>query len=114
MIGITESPEGVALALVQFIVQRAASSTDHRLCRVALSGGSTPRRLYEMLARPPWRDQVDWARIEVFWSDERCVPPDDPASNYRMAREALLEQVPIHPAHIHRILGSVYNQAEPS
>jgi len=74
---------------------------------LALSGGSTPRRLYELLAREPWARRIDWSRVHVFWGDERCVPPDHPQSNYRMAREALLDRVPIPPANIHRILGEV-------
>jgi 6-phosphogluconolactonase len=71
--------------------------------RVALSGGSTPKRMFELLAEAPFRDQVDWKSVEVFWGDERCVGPDDPESNYRMAREAVLSRVPIPPAQIHRI-----------
>jgi 6-phosphogluconolactonase len=69
---------------------------------VALSGGSTPRRLYQLLAGPPWRSGVDWGRVIFFWGDERCVPPDHPDSNYRMAREALLDHVPIPPENVHR------------
>lgn len=72
---------------------------------VALSGGSTPRALFQLLAQPPYREQVDWSRTHVFWGDERCVPPNDPESNYRMAREALLFHVPI-PAHqVYRMPG---------
>lgn len=70
---------------------------------VALSGGSTPKRLYQLLAAEPFRSQIDWSRIEVFWGDERCVPPDHADSNYRMAREAMLNHVPIPAEHIHRI-----------
>ncbi len=70
---------------------------------VALSGGSTPRRLYQLLAAAPWRDQVDWGRVEIFWGDERCVPPDHPESNYRMARETMLAHLPIPAEHIHRM-----------
>ena len=72
---------------------------------VALAGGSTPRRLYELLATPEYADRVDWARMHVFWGDERCVPPDDRASNYRLARAALLDRVPIPTARVHRIRG---------
>ena len=72
---------------------------------VALSGGSTPRGLYQLLAAPQFADRVDWPRVQVVWGDERCVPPDHPASNYRMAREALLDRVPIPPANLHRIRG---------
>jgi 6-phosphogluconolactonase len=70
---------------------------------VAFSGGSTPKRLYQLLAEPPHRDQIDWNRIEVFWGDERSVPPDHKDSNYNMAREALLSRVPIPPGQVHRI-----------
>lgn len=66
---------------------------------VALSGGSTPRRLYELLAGS-YRDQIDWAHTYLFWGDERFVPPNDPESNYRMAREALVDHVPISPDHV--------------
>lgn len=67
---------------------------------LALAGGSTPRPLYRLLAGP-LRDRIDWTRVHVFWGDERYVPPSDPASNYRMARGALLDAVPIPPAHVH-------------
>jgi 6-phosphogluconolactonase len=77
------------------------------LFSVALSGGSTPRRLYALLAAGPHAARVDWARVHVFWSDERCVPPADPASNYRMAREALLERVPLPEANVHRMRGEL-------
>ncbi|QDU87906.1 6-phosphogluconolactonase [Pirellulimonas nuda] len=77
-----------------------------RFC-VALSGGETPRRTFELLAKPPYRDSVPWPQVHVFWGDERCVGPDDPRSNYRMARLALLEQVPIPTSQVHPIDGSV-------
>lgn len=70
---------------------------------VALSGGSTPRTLHTLLAAPPYRDQINWSRIEFFWGDERYVPPDDPESNYRMARETLLDHVPVQPTQIHLV-----------
>lgn len=70
---------------------------------VALSGGSTPKRLYQFLAAEPFRTQVDWGRVEFFWGDERCVPPDHPDSNYHMAREAMLAHLPIPAKHIHRM-----------
>jgi 6-phosphogluconolactonase len=74
-------------------------------CVVALAGGSTPRSMYQRLAHEPLASSLDWSRIQVLWGDERCVPPDDEASNYRMAREALLDHVPIPPANVHRIHG---------
>lgn len=75
--------------------------------RVALAGGSTPKLMLELLALPDEnggaRTRVDWQRVEVFFGDERRVPPDDSQSNYRMASEALLAHVPIPPTQIHRI-----------
>lgn len=72
---------------------------------LALSGGSTPRPVYELLASDAFAPRVHWPKVQVFWGDERCVPPDDPESNYRMAREALLDHVPLPPENIHRIHG---------
>jgi 6-phosphogluconolactonase len=72
---------------------------------VALSGGSTPRGAYERLATEPLVSRVAWSRVQVLWGDERCVPPDQGESNYRMARETLLDHVPIPAANVHRIHG---------
>ena len=72
---------------------------------IALTGGSTPRPLYALLASAPYAGRVPWARAEVFFGDERCVPPDDSASNYRLARETLLAHVPLPATQIHRIHG---------
>ena len=70
---------------------------------LALSGGSTPRRLYELLARAPYREAIAWRRTHVFWGDERFVPKSDGRSNYRMAAEALLSHVPIPASNVHPI-----------
>jgi 6-phosphogluconolactonase len=70
---------------------------------IALSGGSTPKRLYELLATEPWRTTFPWARSHWFWGDERFTPPGDPRSNYGMAREALLSHVPIPAGAIHAV-----------
>lgn len=70
---------------------------------VALAGGSTPRELYALLATPEFASQVDWTRAHFFWGDERAVPPDHPASNYRMANETLLAHVPVPAENIQRI-----------
>lgn len=70
---------------------------------VALSGGSTPRCLYTMLASPRFRENIDWQRVHLFWGDERCVPPAHAESNYRMVKEVLLSKVPIPPENIHRM-----------
>jgi 6-phosphogluconolactonase len=77
-----------------------ASGRDFAVC---LSGGSTPRQLYETLAMPPFASRIPWSRTHWFWGDERFVPHDDPDSNYRMARNALLSRVPIPSDNIHPI-----------
>ena len=70
---------------------------------VALSGGSTPKKLYELLATPAYAARVPWKRVHWFWGDERFVPPDDPSSNYRMTKLALFDHVPALSDHIHPI-----------
>ncbi|MEQ6340999.1 MAG: 6-phosphogluconolactonase [Gammaproteobacteria bacterium] len=70
---------------------------------IALSGGTTPRSLYERLTAPEFAGRVDWRHVHVWFGDERSVPPDHPDSNYRMACEALLSHVPIPPTQVHRI-----------
>jgi 6-phosphogluconolactonase len=74
-----------------------------RRLSVALSGGSTPKTMFEMLAAEPLKGQVPWPIIDLFWGDERCVPPDHKDSNYRMTKEALLDRAPIPSANIRRI-----------
>lgn len=71
---------------------------------LALSGGSTPRALYEVLSAEPYRSELPWAQIHFFWGDERNVPPDHPDSNQRMAQESLLSRVPVPPGNIHTLL----------
>jgi 6-phosphogluconolactonase len=87
------------LALANDAVER-----NHRFT-VALAGGSTPERLYRLLASDAYRDAVPWASVYLFFGDERCVPPDDAESNYRMARAALLDHVPLMPEQIFRMEG---------
>ncbi|MGB9640866.1 MAG: 6-phosphogluconolactonase [Anaerolineales bacterium] len=69
----------------------------------ALSGGNTPKRLYQLLAEEPYTHQINWQAVHIFWGDERCVPADDPRSNFRMACESLLDHVPIPKQQIHPI-----------
>jgi 6-phosphogluconolactonase len=77
--------------------------------RIAISGGSTPKAAFQLLADPsqPWRQRMPWGILDIFWVDERTVPPDHPESNYRMTREALLDQVPLQPQQIHRMEGEL-------
>jgi 6-phosphogluconolactonase len=72
---------------------------------VALSGGSTPKALYSLLALAAYRDRTDWQRVHLFWGDERCVPPDHAESNFRMVEEALLSKIQIPGKNIHRMAG---------
>ena len=69
-------------------------------CSIVLSGGGTPRMLYRLLATD-FRDRIPWANLQIFWGDERYVPPEDSRSNYRMAKETLLDHVPCPPENIH-------------
>jgi 6-phosphogluconolactonase len=88
-----------------FVAAMCSAVEQRKRFSVALSGGSTPKGLYELLAQPPFGDSLPWKDAHVFWGDERCVPPDHPDSNYRMAREALLSKVPIPEAQVHRMRG---------
>lgn len=72
---------------------------------VALSGGSSPKQLYTFLGSPPYRDAVPWPQVHFFWADERCVLPDHPKSNYKLAFDAFLSRIPLPDANIHRIKG---------
>lgn len=89
----------------QFREASAEAIRDRGLFRVALSGGSTPRCVHWLLARPPFRDSIDWDRVLFFFGDERCVPPDSDRSNYRMARETLFDPLSIAPDRIFRMRG---------
>jgi 6-phosphogluconolactonase len=94
--------QAVARRAAELFVERARATRER--FTVALSGGSTPRSLHTLLAGPDFRGQVDWTQVEFYWGDERYVPPDDPESNYRMARETLLDKLPeVRAQQIHRI-----------
>ena len=100
-----ETPEGLAEAAARAFVDRATESIAERgRFAVALAGGSTPKVTYEVLARDHAED-VDWPNVHVFFGDERTVPPDHEDSNYRMAREALLDRVPM--GSVHRMRGEL-------
>jgi 6-phosphogluconolactonase len=94
-----------AAAAERFIAAADAAIAATETFSVALSGGSTPHALFAALASPEYSSRVQWPRVHIFWGDERCVPPEDDGSNYKMAREALLDRVPIREANIHRIRG---------
>lgn len=80
---------------------------EHGRFTVALTGGSTPKNIYALMATPEYARKADWRRIELFWGDERCVPPDDPQSNFGMAQRALIAHVPVPPENVHRMRGEL-------
>jgi len=97
--------ERAALRVEQHV---RAALAEHGRCRIALSGGRTPRELYRVLvrnARAPQETAIDWSRVELFFGDERCVPPKDRDSNYALAREHLIEPLGITAAQVHRMQG---------
>lgn len=101
---VVPDPPALYEAAAELFAQSAADSIAQRgRFTVALSGGSTPRALYQLLATDAWRDNIDWSKIHLFWGDERWVPSSDKQSNYRMVKEALLSKVPIPPENVHRI-----------
>jgi 6-phosphogluconolactonase len=94
--------ESLSKAAAELFVREAQAARSARgRFSVALSGGGTPGRTYELLAAAPYREQVDWAGVHVFWGDERCVPWDDPRSNAHAAYQALLSRVPLPGDQLH-------------
>ena len=105
-------PDVAALArrAADFFVEQAVQAVAARgVARIAISGGSTPKAAFATLAEhgEEWRERMPWEKLDLWWVDERCVPPDHADSNYRMAREALLDHVPLKPEQIHRMEGEL-------
>lgn len=103
-IKVFRSAEESAIALADELAGQISRSEEEKPFSVALSGGSTPKLLFQALAARH-RDTVDWRKVRLFWVDERCVPPDDPESNYGMTRDALFEKIDMPAAGVHRIRG---------
>ena len=106
--------EAFARRAAQYFTEMAWESVAYSgHARIALSGGSTPKAAFEQLAdfSQPWRGRMPWDKLDLYWVDERAVPPDDAESNYRMTREALLDRVPLQPSQIHRIEGELDPEA---
>jgi 6-phosphogluconolactonase len=100
--------DALVLEAAERIVDLAAKSVGEKgAFSIALSGGHTPEELYALLASKPYLPRIDWAKIHIYFGDERCVPPDDKQSNYRMANNAMLSKVPIPAAQVHRIRGEI-------
>jgi len=105
-IKIYPNPDAVATALADLIIDVGQTAlADRGVFRVALSGGNTPRHAYELLGQEPRNMSLPWKDVFIYFGDERCVPPDDEQSNYRMARKAFLDKVAIPHANVHRIRG---------
>ncbi len=105
-------PDADALArrAAQYFVEMAEEAVSARgRVRIAVSGGSSPEAAFALLGDPlqPWRAQMPWDKLDLYWVDERCVGPDHPDSNYRMTRESLLDHAPLEPRQIHRIEGEL-------
>jgi len=92
-------------AAERFVALANEASASSGRFTVALSGGSTPKALYSLLATPGFAERIPWPKVHLFWGDERCVPPDHGDSNYRMVRESLLTKISIPSENIHRIAG---------
>jgi 6-phosphogluconolactonase len=114
--GVTDAPfpelrvfpdrEAMSLAAADLFTQLARdAAADRDRFSVALSGGSTPEQLYELLASPLYRDRVPWCAVHVFWADERCVPRDHPDSNFRLVSALLLSRVSLPAENVHRVPG---------
>ena len=89
-----------------FVEQARQSIIERNRFLVALNGGSTPTRLFQLLGTE-YSAQVDWSKVHIFWGDERCVSPDDSGSSYGQARELLLSHIPIPDSNIHRVKGEL-------
>ena len=106
--------EALARRTAQYLVEMAAEAVDARgQARIAVSGGSTPKEAFQLLADPHqhFRAAMPWDKVDLYWVDERCVPPDHADSNYRMTREALLSKVPLSSEQVHRMEGELEPEA---
>lgn len=102
--------EALSLATAEWLTAAVEHAIAARgVARIAISGGNTPKRAFALLADEshPFRKRIDWSRLHLFWVDERCVPPDNPDSNYHMTRETLLSKVPLPQENILRIEGEL-------
>jgi len=94
-IDIHPNPAAVTRAAANLFLSLASEKlTGQNRFSISLSGGNTPRVLYELLAEPEFCDQIDWSRVDFFWGDERCVPPNHPDSNFNMVKNALFDRLP--------------------
>ena len=103
-----DTPERLAQAAAEVFAKYAADAVAARgIARMAISGGSTPKRMFALLATEPFAQQVAWDKLYLFWVDERCVAPEDAESNFRMTYEQLLSKVPLPADHVFRMEGEL-------
>ncbi|MGD9405167.1 MAG: 6-phosphogluconolactonase, partial [Anaerolineae bacterium] len=107
-IAILPDPDALAHEAARRFVALAREAAGSRgRFSVALSGGSTPGRLYRLLAEEPYRDQIPWEDVHLFWGDERCVPEGEADTNFSLADEALISRVPVPPENVHLVRGDL-------
>lgn len=107
---ISPTPAEVAKSAAHLFTEAALNAVGARgLARIAISGGTTPKAMFALLADPtqPFLQQVPWNKLDLYWVDERCVPPTDADSNYRMTNEVMLSKVPLPADHVHRMEGEL-------
>jgi len=104
---IFENLDSLRQAAAELFVETSAQAMSSAGDFCHMSGGNTPTELYKLLAQSPFKEQIDWPRVRVFWGDERCVAIEDLESNYRQARDVLLSHVPIPAENIHRVESSL-------
>jgi len=107
---IAATPEEVTHQTAELFADLVIRAVQARgIARVAISGGSTPKAVFQLLANPtaPFLTTIPWAKLQLFWVDERCVPPDNKESNYLMTKIAMLDEAPLPPENIHRMEGEL-------
>ncbi len=108
-IKVLPDPKAVTEEAARRIITKADEllADNQHFFSLVLSGGSTPKALYELLASDPYRSQLNWSKVEIYFGDERCVPPDHADSNFLMAYNAMLSKLPIPECNIHRMRGEL-------
>ena len=106
----TETLARAAANRIASILQQTLAEKES--ATLVLTGGSTPKPVYELLSLPAYSAQVEWSRVHLFWGDERCVPPNHPESNFGMAWDALVSKIPVPPAYVHRMPGEMPDAEE--
>lgn len=109
---LSDATKLIEAAAEQFVASARAAIAKRGVFFVALAGGSTPKGLYEKLTTSPYLEQIDWARVHLFFGDERCVPATHDDSNFKMARIAMIDHVPIPAENVHRMPTETGDAAE--